>query len=199
MKLINKLRHVPKPEHLTEHINLKELLELEFYLYQIDSMLFCIAYKGNRSIKPLWHYKFKNETDRSNRILETINDAKKRKEFKQKQKEDKKIKQVELLNNVKKGQVLTRHWGYSMSLNDFYQIIKIDKSSFYAVKIGKDIVSGTIDQGHVKPSPINESSLDKININECKKGTIKNGQLYIEGYVYSVWDGVRDFYENHWD
>ena len=101
------------------------------------------------------------------------------------------------------GSILASSWGYSMTIVDFYQVVKRSNSFVYL----KELVSETVrDDGpagsYVRPTTeFVDSTIYRAKIIANKYDS--NGGWYISapqghGILNKVWDG-RDVYENRWD
>ena len=97
-------------------------------------------FKGKQS-KPLWHYNFKNEEAMKKKINETISRLLSWEEMKEKRKEEKKKKML----NVKVGDLFVSSWGYEQTNVDFFQCTAVKGKTFTIKTIGGQSVDGSGD------------------------------------------------------
>ena len=58
--------------------------------------------------------------------------------------------------SVKVGEIYNCSWGYSMTFNDFYQVIEVKNKTVEVVKLGSEILTGEGYSGTERPIPITE-------------------------------------------
>lgn len=107
-----------------------------------------------------------------------------------------KPKTVENEFGYKVGDILVAEWGYSMSLVDAYQVVRVTAKSIYT----KEIATKTIDDlggysGECIPVP------DKFISDEmyCSRTLNANNYVSIDGHLASKWDGKKTYYYNTMD
>lgn len=84
------------------------------------------------------------------------------------------------------GQVYAHNYGYSICAYEFFQIVRVSKSSMWLQELGKKWVSGDGQQGMVvcTMQPVPNKSLQMVRLNKYI------GSLYKEG---------EELYEDHMD
>lgn len=88
------------------------------------------------------------------------------------------------------GAILHASWGYSMTINTYYEIVKRTNKTVYAVEIGKTDKDGGGMYGHEVPNP------------KVKKKTVYSGRITQGGYVKldgklcRIWDGKPNYYNS---
>ena len=86
------------------------------------------------------------------------------------------------------GAILHSSWGYSMTINSFYEVVRRTNKTVYAVKIGNKKVDGDGWTGHEIPDP---SRKDK----EIFSGRISpNGSIKLDGHYCILYDGKPKYY-----
>lgn len=109
------------------------------------------------------------------------------------------------IEGIAVGDVFTHHYGYSMCLNAYVKVKSITGKKATVVEIGKDVVSGSLMQGRVKPNPDVEGEetyvalirKDKYNDGNVILRVPSNGGGRYE--TYRKWDGKSTDYEDHMD
>ena len=86
------------------------------------------------------------------------------------------------------GAILHSSWGYSMTINSFYEVVRRTNKTVYAVEIGNKKVDGDGWTGHEIPDP---SKKDK----EIFSGRISpNGSIKLDGHYCILYDGKPKYY-----
>lgn len=102
----------------------------------------------------------------------------------------------DLKENIRKGDILVRQFGYSMTLYDFYKVVDICKSNVKLIRLKSQIVEPT---GFMQYSvqPVNRCGyLTKEVIN---KRFNKHNGISIDKNPLSIYDEDRTYIENHAD
>ena len=88
------------------------------------------------------------------------------------------------------GAILHSSWGYSMTINTYYEIVKRTNKTVYAVEIGKTDKDGGGLYGYEVPNP------------KVKQKTVYSGRISPGGYVKldgkhcRIWDGKPNYYNS---
>lgn len=88
------------------------------------------------------------------------------------------------------GKILHSSWGYSMTINTYYEIVRRTNKTVYVVEIGKKKVDGDGWTGHEIPIP------------EQKGKTVLSGRIKsdknvsIDGKHCRIWDGKPSYYNS---
>lgn len=106
--------------------------------------------------------------------------------------------------DIKVGTILTSTWGYSMTIVDFYKVVKRTNSFVYVKQLKRETVKDDGPAGSTV-RPLDEFEDSTIYRSKISLG--KNSQLFKDGWyikapknhgLLNVWDGT-DQYENRWD
>lgn len=90
--------------------------------------------------------------------------------------------------NMIPGAILHSSWGYSMTINTFYEIVRRTNKTVYAVEVGNKKVDGDGWTGHEIPDI---SKKDK----EVFSGRISpNGTVKLDGHYCTIYDGKPKYY-----
>ena len=88
------------------------------------------------------------------------------------------------------GAILHASWGYSMTINTYYEIVKRTNKTVYAVEIGKTAKDGAGLYGHEIPNP-------KVKKNTVYSGRISpSGYVKLDGKLCRIWDGKPNYYNS---
>lgn len=88
------------------------------------------------------------------------------------------------------GKILHASWGYSMTINTFYEIVKRTNKTVFVVEIGKKNVDGDGWTGHQIPNP-------DVKEKEVLSGRISSGGwVKIDKKLCRIWDGKPSFYNS---
>lgn len=104
------------------------------------------------------------------------------------------------MNNqeIKIGDVLVCSWGYSMTLVDFYKVVKVTAKSAYLAKMGSKVVEQDNYAGHSRVMPSGICSTEKPLMRRIQKSRY-DGSLYckITDYQYArPWDGNSKYFND---
>ena len=90
--------------------------------------------------------------------------------------------------NMIPGAILHSSWGYSMTINTFYEIVRRTNKTVYAVEVGNKKIDGDGWTGHEIPDL---SRKDK----EIVSGRINpNGSVKLDGHYCTIYDGKPKYY-----
>lgn len=109
------------------------------------------------------------------------------------------------IEGIAVGDVFTYHHGYSMCLNAYVKVKSITGKKATVVEIGKDVVSGSLLQGRVKPNPDAEGEETYVALIRKDKYNDGNVILRVPYYgggryeTFRKWDGKSTDYEDHMD
>jgi len=144
---------------------------------------------GGKRTKPDWHYRFRTEERREEKIAEWIENQKGRLV-------DTKNRRAEHNggHTLEVGDVLSGSWGYDQTNVDFYQIMEVPSKCFVtARKIGGETVRETGSAIFVKP--VKDSFCGEAK--RYKAGP--DNHITIASYLHPSKTGWNDeHYETHW-
>lgn len=100
--------------------------------------------------------------------------------------------------NAKVGDILSCTWGYSMTLVDFYKVIKVSPSgkSVTVQRLASDCVEGHAGyEGYVMPSP-HPHSLNEVHKNKRIKPAYGGGYgvKITDSQYASLWNGKKEYF-----
>ena len=104
------------------------------------------------------------------------------------------------MNNqeLKVGDVMVCSWGYSMSLVDFYKVVKVTSKSAFLLKMGNRTVEQDNYAGHSRVVPSGICTTDKPLMRRIQHSKY-DGELYckITDYQYArKWDGQSKYFND---
>ena len=119
------------------------------YIFKHYSNWICridrISNKAYWWFKEVWWFKYKDDEDYENKKKQFIAREEEKQQEKEKRKEEKKQHRKEekeaFLKSLKEWDLLHDSRGYSMIINEFYQITKINWKKVYFRKVWKEVVS----------------------------------------------------------
>lgn len=161
--------------------------DLDMWTYESEGsrgpLYVVIAFQGKQS-KPLFHYSYRNESDRDKRIKDTIRSRKLTLDMKKKRQDDKK----NFLHGLEVGAILYSSWGYEQTNVNFYEVTDVK---------GKQVILRPIAQKTVKEDAYYESVVPAPGrftgpaIRRTPSGTHpSNVSVKINSSQYaSLWDG----------
>ena len=158
------------------------------YTRESNGTPFAIAYHGKATNQD-WHYKFKNEADRSARIQNHF--------IKIRTAEQERIRRRVALRNEPRdleiGDVLRCAWGYEQTNNNFYQVTALSgNKSVILREISKDYDETGFMAGKAKP--IKDQFIGKPFTKVSRSGCIK-----ISSFMYArKCDENKTYYESHY-
>jgi hypothetical protein len=165
-----------------------------FYRQSINNQPVAIVFVG-KSTKPFARYAFKNEQERSKYVQDIIDARAARIKENQVYKAEQKAKNVVKAQEVQVGDIFHCGWGYSMSLNDFYQVIAKKGNKVTVREIGSEYVSGDWMGGQVKCIP-NSFASGSEEMTKLLKGD--SFKVSDSRYAYKF-DPSQTCYESHAD
>jgi hypothetical protein len=155
---------------------------------KFDTMIFM-----GKSNKPVYHYSFKSEQERADYVQKVITTRWNRIIAERKAKEETKAMNVVLAQNVQVGDLFHCGWGYSMSLNNFYQVISKKGSKVTLCGVTSKYVDGNYGGGHT-------SAVKDTFVGEVFTKILKGDSIKVNDYNYARKCSEDDaFYENHID
>jgi uncharacterized protein YutD len=119
-------------------------LGLVFYTYETNGVSYGLAFAGKAN-KPLWHYRFRDESQLRRKIDETIAGRKGRQEYKEKEQKERR----EYRHTLQKGDILVSSWGYDQTNVDFYQVVEAGEKSVKIREIGGVIARSDLGADYV--------------------------------------------------
>ena len=103
------------------------------YTYTQDHRLFAVAYRGKRA-KAEWHFRFRNEEQRDQRIKEFFESLDAHLRYKAQQHEQRQLPHTLVL-----GDVIYNSWGYDQTNVDFYEVVKTSANFVWLQPIARDL------------------------------------------------------------
>ena len=131
---------MPRPSYLPPEARgtdpmVPEGTDLAFWTWESNGIPYGIAFAG-KAQKPLWHYRFRNESDRQRRIDETTEDRRKALARKHQILEERRNFQ----HGLQVGDIFVSSWGYEQTNVDFYEVTAVGDREVVIREIGKDVV-----------------------------------------------------------
>ncbi len=140
----------PDPDRYddVEEIKVPKDVDLEIWRYRMPGAdgVYGIAFQG-RAQKPLWHYKFRSESQFDRQVEKSIEHRRKWLERKKEQREERK----KYRHDYKVGDILSSSWGYDQTNIDFYQVVATTEKSIVIRPIAQKIVRSRPPQDYVVP------------------------------------------------
>jgi hypothetical protein len=184
-------RFIPTGYVLAKH---DDYTQIDVYTFYRDGRFIALTFKG-KSMKAIDHIGYKTEQARTDAINLYIKRNTKflddKKEFKAAQK----IKNAEATQNVQVGDIFVASWGYSMSLNNAYQVIAKKGAKVTIREIATQYVSGDWTGGRVR-------AVKDAFISNCKEFNkiLKGDTIKISDCQWANKRSEQDtFYESHLD
>lgn len=116
-------------------------------IYAAPDHLQAIAYFG-RSMKPHWHYRFRNEANFSFQVSQFFKSVRAHKERIETRKREKK----DFRTSLKPGDILETSWGYDQTNVDFFQVLEVTgKQTVIIREIGSETTEKGFMQGSIIP------------------------------------------------
>ena len=157
--------------------------------------LFAMGFLGT-SKKSKFAYSFSTEEKREEHVTQWIEriESNRRDIIERKAKAE--AESLEFGKSLKVGDIFHCGWGYSMTLNDFYQVVEITKSR-KSVKVRKLKKFMTEHDGYgqagFQSCTKNDFASDKISTHRIQDGHIK-----ISNYAWArLWDGTPQTYDSY--
>ena len=94
------------------------------YTYELRGTPFAVAFKG-KSIKPKWHYRFKETEHREKTINKFFEGILSDLQVKRNHNSNRRKYKEEYASKIQLGTIVTAGWGYEQTNRDFYQVTKI--------------------------------------------------------------------------
>ena len=137
-------RHIPQNSTPIERAGLPAIV----YSFTTSSgQPAAIAYCGNSS-KPTWHYRFRSEAQRQDKIDTFFNGVAQHEDFKL----ARKVERTSFRHTLKVGDVLDCSWGYDQTNVDFYQVVATTEKTVTFREICQDRTrDGRFDSGTCSP------------------------------------------------
>ncbi len=157
--------------------------------------LFAMGFLGT-SKKRKFAYAFTTEEKRQEHINQWIERLESNRKALNERKERAEAEAVEFAKTLKVGDIFHCGWGYSMTLNDFYQVVEITKSR-KSVKVRKlkkfMTASDPYGQSGMQSCTKDDFATDKISTHRIQDGSIK-----INDYAWArLWDGTPKTYNSY--
>lgn len=141
------MRQVMIPKNATKCGRSDELGEA--YTYEMAGRPYALVFRGTAA-KPEWHYRFKDEHDRSKRIGDFFDSLRERAESKAAR------RQVvnAFRHDAKVGDIFRSSWGYDQTNIDYYQVVALVGQHFAMVReIQQQSEETAYMQGECVPAP----------------------------------------------
>lgn len=147
-----------------------------------DGKPVAVAFRG-RAGKASWHFRFRDEARREEKIREFFDDVRSGEEDKRERAASRKGAE----RGVDVGDILYTSWGYEQTNIDFYQVVAlVGKSSVKLREIDQDVGSG----GEGSSSMSGQTSAIKDSFKGPETTVrVANGRAKVEGHYASLWDG----------
>ncbi len=122
--------------------------DLAIWTWEENGVPFGIAFAGKAN-KPLWHHRFRNESQRQKTIDDSIDSRKRVIEYKQQRQKERR----EFQHTLKVGDVLYSSWGYDQTNVDFYEVTDVKGKHVILREIGKKVVRSETATDYVAAVP----------------------------------------------
>jgi len=157
--------------------------------------LFAMGFLGT-SKKSKFAYSFSTEEKREEHVTQWIERIESNRRAIIERKAKAEAEALEFGKSLKVGDIFHCGWGYSMTLNDFYQVVEITKSR-KSVKVRKLKKFMTEHDGYgqagFQSCTKNDFASDKISTHRIQDGHIK-----ISNYAWArLWDGTPQTYDSY--
>lgn len=157
--------------------------------------LFAMGFLGT-SKKSKFAYSFSTEEKREEHVTQWIERIESNRRAIIERKAKAEAEALEFGKSLKVGDIFHCGWGYSMTLNDFYQVVEITKSR-KSVKVRKLKKFLTEHDGYgqagFQSCTKNDFASDKISTHRIQDGHIK-----ISNYAWArLWDGTPQTYDSY--
>ena len=86
------------------------------YIYTKNDKPCAVAFRGGRSFKPAWNYRFPSEAHMEHRIKQFFNIERKNHEYRE---------SLKKAHTANVGDILVASWGYDQTNIDFYQVVEL--------------------------------------------------------------------------
>ena len=181
---LNREFYIPKNPG-TRKVSLKGTTAV-VYLYERAGTPFATAFRSDRTKKPDYQYRFKDEAQRENFVRRFFKNILEREESKKERRAQRKAKAAE--RTYKVGDILYSSWGYDQTNIDFYEVVALKgKCSVVLREIRKTSVAGEDKCGPMSDQVVANKG-DFIGEPFTKRD--QGGSIKIESYAYAYkWDG----------
>lgn len=157
--------------------------------------LFAMGFLGT-SKKSKFAYSFSTEEKREEHVTQWIERIESNRRAIIERKAKAEAEALEFGKSLKVGDIFHCGWGYSMTLNDFYQVVEITKSrkSVKVKKLKKFLTEHDgYGQAGFQSCTKNDFASDKISTHRIQDGHIK-----ISNYAWArLWDGTPQTYDSY--
>jgi len=166
------------------HQNIKQIdvapdVDIEVWQYENNGKLFGVAFQG-RAQKPLWHYRFRNEAQLKQEVLNTVERRRQHIQHKKERQEERR----QFRHDLKVGTILYTSWGYDQTNIDFYQVVEAGEKSVVIREVAQKTVRQSRGADYVVAVP------NKFTGPKMKKRVRPGNSVKIESYANArVWDG----------
>lgn len=169
--------------------------EAVVYTHNRNGVPCALGYKSEKTVKPDFNYRFRNETERAAYIAKFLTECSAREKNKQAHREAQKAKKDAFQNPLAIGDILYASWGYDQTNIDYFQVVKLTPKTvtFREIKANQ-VVTGFM-CGDITPCPDTWAN-DKEYTRPIRPGY--QGQIavpfadYPGGYQKTLykWDGL---------
>lgn len=152
------------------------------YLYEKDNRYVALGYI-NKQRRSAFHYSFRTEGAREEKILGWLSDFRNIDEAKIRRK----LENQGRLKALKMGDILVNSWGWEQTNVDFYQVTKKSKLGFGMMQIHGHLLEGN-NGNYMAGEKIPVKGQFVLNAKEIKKNSfsMRHGML-------SIWDGKPQY------
>jgi hypothetical protein len=184
-------RFIPTGYVLAKH---DDYTKIDIYTFERNGRFIALTFKG-KGMKAVEHVGYKTEQERADAMKLYIERHTRYLDVEKERKAAQKIKNAEAAQNVQVGDIFVASWGYSMSLNNAYQVIAKKGAKVTIKEIATEYVSGDWTGGYVRA---------------VKDAFLRNGKEFnkiLKGNTIKISDcqwankcsETDKFYENHMD
>jgi hypothetical protein len=172
----------PRDFHLPKEMKNKPAMtpegtDLAIWTWEENGVPYGIAFAG-KSNKPLWNYRFRDDSQRQHRIDETVKSRRTVIERKQKEMQERRDYQ----HPYKIGDIFDTSWGYDQTNVDFYEVVDIRGKMLLLREVGKIVAREEHGADYVVPAKGHY-------IGGIVKSIPRGDGIRVEGHYGSLWDG----------
>jgi hypothetical protein len=143
--------------------------------------LYGICFMG-KSNKPLWNYRFVNDSDRTRRINETVESRRRQLREKEKARQERK----DFVHGLQPGDIFVSSWGYDQTNVNFYQVTEVRGKDVVVREVGQDVVSSGSGSDRVVPIP---NRFIEPPVRVRPSGGSTSVSFKVDGHYCRKWDG----------
>lgn len=165
----------------------------EAYSYGKDGKVYAIAFWGSAG-RPLWHYRFRDEADRAERLRQFFKGLAENAAYKEKRVAERKAAP----RGLEVGDILVSSWGYDQTNVDYYEVTKLIGARNVEIRPIGGESDGGYDRGQCVPVPGKFTGEPMVKV-------ARNGYVSVRGFTsahkiepVAVVAGKKVYPSNYW-